>query len=222
MTTYTTHTAGSPRLGHLRAHLRAYVVGVGATTALTAGALVAFLSLATFVAFKGLPLGGSSNDAGAAYLGANPTTAPTAAAAALGAAHAAVAKGPASGSPAAGSGPGGGSSVVGGRSGGGGNSPGGDLPGGGSNPPGGSGGGGSPIPGVPLPPASSGPVTHAVQGVDNAAGTNLSGPTSGATRAVDGAAGGGLNRVGGAVGHPHLGHRVGGAVSGVTDRVLGG
>src|SRR2546427_13080301 len=98
MTTYTTHTAGSRRLGHLRPHLRAYLVGIGATTALTAGALVAFLSLATFVAFTGLPLGGSSDNAGAAYLGANTTAAPTAAAAALGAARAAVAKVPVRGS----------------------------------------------------------------------------------------------------------------------------
>src|SRR2546426_12706000 len=97
MTTYT-HIGTNPRLGHLRAHLRAYVVGVGATTALTAGALVAFLSVATFIAFQGLPLGGSSDDAGAAYLGANATAAPTAAAAALGAANAAVAKDPVPGS----------------------------------------------------------------------------------------------------------------------------
>jgi hypothetical protein len=221
MATYT-HIGTSSRFGHLRAHLRAYLVGFGATTALSAGALVVFLSLATFVAFQGLPLGGSSDDAGAAYLGANATAAPTAAAAALGAAPAAVAKDPVPGSHAGGSGSSGGS--TGGA--GGGNSPGGDLSGGGGNPPGGSGGGGdpagSPIPGVSLPPSSSGPVTDAVQGVDDAAGTNLSGSTSGATRAGDGAAGGSLNQVGGAAGHPHLGDRVGGAVNGVTDTVLGG
>ena len=219
MTTYT-HIGTNPRLGHLRAHLRAYLVGFGATTALTAGALVVFLSLATFIAFQGLPLGGSSDDAGAAYLGANATAAPTAAAAALGAAPAAVAKDPVPGSHAGGSGSSGGS--AGGHRSGGGNSPGGDLSGGGSSPRGGSGGGGSTIPGVSLPPSSSGPVTDAVQGVDNAAGTNLSGPTSGATGAVDGAAGGGLNRVGRAVGHPRLGNHVGGAVNRVTDTVLGG
>ena len=215
MTAYT-HIGTNPRLGHLRAHLRAYVVGFGATSALTAGALVVFLSVATFIAFQGLPLGGSSDDAGAAYLGANATAAPTAAAAALGAANAAVAKDPVPGSS--------GGSTGGHHSGGG--SSGGDLSSGGSNPPGGSGGGGdpgaSPLPGVPLPPSSSGAVTHAVQGVDNAAGTNLSGSTSGATGALDGAAGGGLNQVGGAVGHPHLGDQVGGTVNGVTDTVLGG
>ena len=52
MTTYT-HTASSPRFGHLRAHLPAYLVGIGATAALTAGALVVFLSLAAFVTFNG-------------------------------------------------------------------------------------------------------------------------------------------------------------------------
>ena len=59
------HTASTPRFRQPRGHLRAYLAGVGATTALTSGALVVFLSLATFVAFKGLPFGGSS-DGGAA------------------------------------------------------------------------------------------------------------------------------------------------------------
>ena len=105
MTTYT-HTSSTRGWRHLRAHLRAYLAGVGATTALTAGALVAFLSLATFVAFKGLPLGGSSDDAGAAYLGSNAGAAPATAAAALAAARAAVAKDPVPGSRAGGSGSG--------------------------------------------------------------------------------------------------------------------
>ena len=78
------HTASTPRLrfGRPSGHFRAYLASVGATTALTSGALVVFLSLATFVAFKGVPFGGSSDAAGAAYLG---SSAPTAAAAALGA-----------------------------------------------------------------------------------------------------------------------------------------
>ncbi len=63
MTTYSP-AAPSPRFGHLTAHLGTYVAGVGATAALTAGALVTFLSVATFVAFSGLPFGGSSDDAG--------------------------------------------------------------------------------------------------------------------------------------------------------------
>jgi hypothetical protein len=54
-------------------------------------------------------------------------------------------------------------------------------------------------------PSTSGPVSSAVQAVDDAAGTNLSGPTGGASGAVDGAA-----------------SQAGGAVNGVRDRVLGG
>ena len=54
MTTYT-HTS-STRSRWPSARLSGLVLG--ATAALTAGALVVFLSLATFVAFKGLPLGG--------------------------------------------------------------------------------------------------------------------------------------------------------------------
>jgi hypothetical protein len=42
------------------------------------------------------------------------------------------------------------------------------------------------------------------------------------TGAVDGAATGTVNTVGGAVGRPHLGDDVGGAVNRVTDTVLGG
>jgi hypothetical protein len=54
MTTYSP-AAPRPRFGHLRAHLGTYVAGAGVTAALTAGALVAFLSVATFVAFKDFP-----------------------------------------------------------------------------------------------------------------------------------------------------------------------
>ncbi len=221
----TTLAHAIPRLSHVRAHLSAYLVGIGATSALTAGAVVVFLSLATFVAFKGLPLGGSSDDAGAAYLGSN---APATAAAALGAARAAVAKDPVPGTRGGGSGPGPGGAGGGHNPGGGSNSAVGGVSGGGGNPPGGGptdpGGGGGDPGGVPIPlPSSSGPVTSAVQSVDHAAGTNLSGPTSGATGAVDGAATGALDQAGGAVGHPRLGGQVGGAVNGVTGSgLLGG
>ena len=95
------HTASTPRFRQPRGHLRAYLAGVGATTALTSGALVVFLSLATFVAFKGLPFGGPGGGGGAAYLGAN-AGAPAAAGAALRAAASAVAKDPVAGSHGAG------------------------------------------------------------------------------------------------------------------------
>ncbi|MEK6271713.1 MAG: hypothetical protein AABM42_03595 [Actinomycetota bacterium] len=205
----TTLVHAIPRLSHVRAHLGAYLVGVGATSALTAGAVVVFLSLATFVAFNGLPsLGGSSHDAGAAYLSSNASTPPTVAAAAIGAARGAVAKAPVPGAHL-GSGSFDGSSG-GGKSSGGGSSSGRgptDPSGGGSTNPGGPGvtppSGHAPsiptgpapptdvpsVPNLPNLPSTSGPVAGAVQGVDNAAGTSLSGPTSGVTSAVDAATG---------------------------------
>jgi hypothetical protein len=82
------------RPSKLRSHLSPYLAGVGATGALTAGAVVVFLSLATFVAFRGLPsLAGSTDNTGAAFLTSN-SGGPQAAAAALDAARAAVAKDP--------------------------------------------------------------------------------------------------------------------------------
>jgi hypothetical protein len=99
--------------------LRTYLTGVGATAALTAGALVAFLSLAPFLAFKGLPSGAPGGTAGTAYLDSVASGAPTAAGAALGAARAAVARDPVPGSRGgggggSGSGSGGGSAGLGG------------------------------------------------------------------------------------------------------------
>jgi hypothetical protein len=85
----------STRASHLRAHLGSYLVGAGATAAIIAGVVVAFLSMATFVAFSGLPFGGSNADSGAAYLTPAVDTAPRSAAVALGAARAAVAGDPA-------------------------------------------------------------------------------------------------------------------------------
>jgi len=205
-----TPASSSPRFSHLRAHLRAYLVGVGATTALTAGALVVFLSLATFLAFHGLPLGGSSDDAGVAYLDSNTGAAPTAAAA-LGAARGAVAKNAAPGpweagraarsAAAAGSGAGG--------SGSGGGDPSGKVPSPGG--PSETGVSTAPVditpPAVAIPslPSTSGPATDAVQGVDNATGTSLSGSTGGVTRTADGEVSGALNRAGGVAGRAGLG-----------------
>lgn len=181
-----TPTASRPRF----AHLRAYLVGVGVTAALTAGALVVFLSLATFLAFHGLPFGGSSDDAGAAYLDSSTSAAPTAAGVALGAARGAVAKNAAPGSheagpaarsaAAAGSGSGGGDPSGKVRSASGPSEPGVPTSPGGITPP---------AVAIPSLPSTSGPATDAVQGVDNAAGTSLSGPTSGVTSAVDAATG---------------------------------
>jgi hypothetical protein len=214
MSTYT-HAASRPRSGHLRAHLPAYLVGIGATAALTAGALVVFLSLATFVAFNGLPFGGSSDDVGSAYLDPSPSVAPASAATALGAAPGAVAKNAATGSN--GAGPAGSATAAASGSGGSGSggAPSGDPAGKAPTEP-----RPSTSPGeiaVPLP-STSGPVTNAVQSVDNAAGTNLSGSAGGAAGAVDGA----VNQAGGSAGRAGLGRRAGGVVNGVRDRVLGG
>jgi hypothetical protein len=215
MSTYA-HTASRPRFGHLRAHLPAYLVGIGATAALTAGALVVFLSLATFVAFNGLPFGGSSDDVGSAYLDPSPSVAPASAATALGAAPGAVANAAAgsSGAGRAGSATAAESGSGGSGSGG---APSGDPAGKAPTEPEPA---ASTSPGqvaVPLP-STSGPVTNVVQSVDNAAGTNLSGAGGGAAGAVEGAA----NQAARSAGRTGLGGRAGGAVSGVRDRVLGG
>ena len=225
MTTYSP-TALNPRLdddasettvaqrvrNSFRAHLGTYVAGVGATAALTAGALVVFLSVATFVGFRGFPFGGSSDNAGSAYLEWGLSGVPTAAGLALGAAPAAVADDPVAGSrggsaTAAGEGsgapgPGAGSFAkappVSGPGAPGPSSPPGDVP--------------SPTISVPSLPSTSGPITNAVRDVDATAGTNLSGPSGGVTRAVDGAASGALNQGGRAAGRPGLGTRAGSAV----------
>jgi hypothetical protein len=212
MSTYA-HTASRPRSAHLRAHLPAYLVGIGATAALTAGALVIFLSLATFVAFNGLPFGGSSDDVGSAYLDPTPSVAPASAATALGAAPGAVAKNAAAGS--SGAGPAGPATAAASGSGGSGGAPAGDPAGKASTEP-----GASTSPGqvsVPLP-STSGPVTSVVQTVDDTVGTNLSGSAGGAAAAADGAAG----QVARSAGRGGLGGRARGAVNGVRDRVLGG
>src|SRR3954454_17434151 len=143
-----------------QSHLRTYLAGAGATASLTAGALVAFLSVATFVAFNGFPSAGTSTDAGAAYLGSSGTAAARAAAAALGVGHAAVTRAAGSGAPSRGPSPGGPS--------GGGSSTGGAAPNGA-----GTGQiGGTPIappPGAaPAPSTSTGPVEGAVDHVNQA------------------------------------------------------
>jgi hypothetical protein len=87
--------AHTTRPSRSRGHLSAYVAGIGATSSLTAGAVVVFLSMAAFVAFNGLPsFSGSGDDAGAAYLSSEAAGTPTSAAALLGTARAAVANDP--------------------------------------------------------------------------------------------------------------------------------
>jgi hypothetical protein len=211
MTTYT-HAASRQRFRHLRAHLPAYLVGVGATAALTAGALVVFLSLATFVAFNGLPFGGSSDDVGSAYLDPGPSVAPAAAATALGGAPGAVTNDVAAGGTRAARSAAAAAADAGGSGGG----PSGAPSGKGRTGPGASSSPGEIAPPIAVP-STSGPVGGVVQVVDNAAGTNLSGPAGGAAGAVDGAA----SQAGGA-GRAGLGGGAGRAVNSVRGRVLGG
>jgi hypothetical protein len=217
MSTFT-HTASSPRFAHLRAHLPAYLVGIGATAALTAGALVVFLSLAAFMTFNGLPFGGSDDDVGSAYLDPSTSVAPAAAATGLRQAPGAVARNVAgesnglapSSAAAAASGSGGSGSDR--------------APSGAATGKAPSGPGGSTSPGEITPPidvalpSTSGPVGNVVESIDNAAGTNLSGSAGGAAGAVDGAAGQG----GGAAGRAGLGGQARGAANAVRDGVRSG
>ena len=86
------HTTRRP--SHVRTHLSAYLAGIGATGSLTAGAVVVFLSLATFVAFKGLPFGGLGRRRRGRLSELERHRLAHAAAAALGAARGAVAEDP--------------------------------------------------------------------------------------------------------------------------------
>lgn len=72
-------------------NLRAYIAGGAATTSLIAGAVLVFASLATYVAFNGFPVGGDGESASRVTVAAEQSTAPEAAAAALGRAPGAVA-----------------------------------------------------------------------------------------------------------------------------------
>src|SRR5919197_1587639 len=157
------HTESTPRLSHARA----YLAGTGVTGALIAGALVVFLSLAAFVAFKGLPFGGSGAETGSANLAASRHGAPEAAAAALAAAPRAV--------PGAPIGAGGATAGARGRNAGGGAANGTNGP---TDPT-------APVsPGDPVPPAPTAGdpdanrgITGTVQNLDNALGTDLSSHT---------------------------------------------
>jgi hypothetical protein len=73
--------------------VRSYLAGSGATSALLAGALIAFLTVAAFVAFDDLPGGGGDSDADVVRLGSGEQTA-AAAASAVGTAPGAVAATP--------------------------------------------------------------------------------------------------------------------------------
>ena len=81
-----------------RFNLRAYVAGGATATALIAGAVLVFASLATYVAFNGFPVGGGEGNASQLTVAAPGSTAPESAAAALGRAPSLVAAGAAASS----------------------------------------------------------------------------------------------------------------------------
>jgi hypothetical protein len=187
-----------PRIGNLRA----YLAGTGATGALIAGAVVAFLSIGAFVAFDGFPLGGDDASGSVSLADQPGGTAPETAAAALGGAPGGVAATPAGGTVLAASlpalsptdtGPGGTGTL-------------GLGPG---ETPSGTGSGG-------------GAVTDVVGAVDDSTGLNLSDTTSGLTNTVDQTVNNTLNNVGGLVGSPNLGDNVTNGVNNLTDNLLGG
>jgi len=210
--TTVSHAESTPH----HSHLRAYLAGTGAGGALIAAALVAFLSLAAFLAFNGFEFARSGEDAGTVYQGASGGGAPAQAAAALAAAPRAVAATPVPGAPiglAAGGGEAPASGVV---------------PAGAPDARSGPGGalstvgpGGTPSPSGGASDAER-PLTGTVQAIDRTLGTGLSGPAGGATSQLDDSLNGALNGAGGAVGQPDLGDRLGHAANQATGALLGG
>ncbi len=203
-----------PRIGNLRE----YLAGTGATGALIAGAVIAFLSVGALVAFDGFPLGGDEASGSLSLADQPGGQAPEAAALALAGTPGSVAAAPAGGTVVAailpggvrvgpGFGPGG---AAGGGSGG-------SDTGGGENPP------GPPTPGPG--PSGSGVVGGLVDELDETAGglglPALGGTTGPLTDQIDRTLNDTLNNVGGAVGQPSLGANVNNTVRGLTNGLLG-
>jgi len=199
-----------PRIGNLRE----YVAGTGATGALIAGAVIAFLSVGALVAFDGLPLGGDDADGSLSLTDQAGSEAPEAAAIALGATPDAVAATPAGGTVVAAILPGG---VRVGP---------GFVPGAGSGTGTGTGGGENPTtPTTPGSGGSTGAVSGLVDDVDETTSglglPSLGDTTRPLTDEVDQALNDTLNNVGGAVGQPNLGNDVSDTLRGLTDGLIG-
>jgi hypothetical protein len=208
-----THPQATTRLNHFRA----YLAGTGATGSLIAGAVVVFISLAAYVAFHGMPFGGSGGSLGSAYVGSSASGPPETAAKALGAAPRSVASSPVPGAPAGAAGqlaagPGGapGSAVAG-------------ISGSGSAPtattsPSGT----TTSPGTPSDP-SGGPITNTVNQVtQDATGGPAPSPITQTTQQAENAATSTLNDAGGAVGQPGLGDSVEQALNQTLNQVTQG
>jgi hypothetical protein len=191
---------------------RAFLAGGGATTALIAAAVIAFLSVAALVAFNGLPIGGDNADSATVQVGEVPTTGangPEAAAAAAAGAPGAVAATPAASTAVD-------PTLIPGFAGNG-------LTGG----PGTGALGGS---GAPTAPGTgstgSGVLGGTVGGLEDTSGNAgldlpLSDTTGGLTGPLDQGVDDTLNNVGGALGNPNLGNDATNGVNNVTDGVLG-
>jgi hypothetical protein len=184
-------------------NLRAYLAGTGATGALIAGAVVAFLSIGAIVAFDGFPLGGDDASGQVSLADQPGGTAPETAAAALGGAPGGVAASPVGGAVLAASipsltttGPAGGSGTLG---------PGIDGPG-----------------ETPGTGSDGGPTTGLVDDVSDTTGLPLQDTTSGLTNTVDQTVNDTLNNVGGAVGNSNLGNNVTDGVRDLSNNLLGG
>jgi hypothetical protein len=202
-------------------NFRAYAAGTGVAGALLGAAVVAFLSVAAFVSFNGLPLGGSgSNTESVVLSGGGAPAAAAAAAAPVTAAVAAAPAGPAVGPAGA---PGTATTPTG-------TAPGANQPqapttsgnnGGGVGPGGGTGTGtgpGSPVP-APQPQGALGGTIHNVDGAAGRLGlhTHLGGTTGPIVKPLDRRINDLLNGLGGAaLNNPHLGDQASGTVNGVT------
>ena len=204
--------------------LRTYLAGGTATSALIAGAVIVFVSLATFVAFKGFSDGkDGGGDDGAVVVGAQ--GAPEAAAAAVGRAPGAVAATPAAPTAVA---PTGAAPATGAA---------GTTPVTGTQAAGDSGsvdgGAVTQTPTDPTAPAGSGstgsggggPLDNAVSGVENTTsdlGVDADlGGLHNVTQQLDQTVNDTLNNVGGVLGNPNLGNQVSSGVNNVTSPVLG-
>ena len=180
-----------PRIGNVRA----YLAGTGATGALIAGAVIAFLTVGALVVFDDALLGGDDASGSAALADVPGGNAPETAAAALAAAPGGPAGSPAGGTVLAATLPGAGAGAGAGGA-------------GTTTAPGGPGG-----PGTPTPPGdSTGPLSGAVQTIDDATAPLGLPPASSTTGPItsqaDDAIRNTLNDVGGNAGNPHLGDDV--------------
>lgn len=193
-----------PRIGNLRE----YLAGTGATGALIAGAMIAFLAVGALVAFDGFPLGGGGADGSVSLAEGPGSQAPEAAAVALGATPGAVAARPAGGTVLAAILPGGipvGPGVNGGGPTGTGPTGGGDAP------------------GTPTDPGSSGALSGLVEDVDETTGglPPLSPTTGPITDQLDHTVNDTLNNVGGALGQPNLGDNLNDTVRNLGNGLVG-